>query len=52
MTDPHACFQIGYVAGIGTSFVVAGVFGWLFIAYVEGWSLIPGRILAGLRSRR
>jgi hypothetical protein len=49
---PHACFEIGYLAGIGTAFVVAALFGWGFIAYCEGWPLIPGRLIEGWRNRR
>lgn len=52
MTDPHACFHIGVLAGLGIAFVVAALFGWLFIAYVEGWPVIPGRLIAGWRKRR
>ena len=52
MTDPHACFQIGVVAGLGLAMVVAALFGWAFIAVTEGWTLRDaGRVIAGWRRR-
>lgn len=39
MINPHACFQIGVMTGLGIAFVLAALFGWGFIAYVEGWTL-------------
>lgn len=46
----HACFQMGAWAGLGLGLFVTAIFGWLFIAYVEGWT--PGRLIAGRRNRR
>jgi hypothetical protein len=39
MTEPHACFHLGVVAGLGIALVVTALFGWAFIALVESdWS--------------
>lgn len=53
MTYPHACFTFGVLAGLSLALVLASLFGWAFIALVEGqdWTAQAGRVIAGWRTR-
>lgn len=48
LQEPIACFHLGVVAGIALTLSITAVFGWAFIAIVEGqdWTQEVGRVIA------